>query len=417
MKLTIDNLDGLGAVDYSAALLSSGPDGFAPFELVRRLNEPTLARGWLCLAGTSLIAPVRRARVTVSSQAGLLLFTGYLATEPVAVYAGVASAGPVYRLQIAAISDEWLLDKQAFGGETGVALAGTSGALLQALVNRLDAAALSTSGVGTGVPVGVFAPPAGANWSTQASAAAGAAYAAYRALNGALSLTPAGSVVHAFSDGDGTLTLGALQTSTVRELANDVTVSGAMEPTVYWTEIFRGDGTTTEFDLSGQPEAPDKGRLSCVADSFNQAALNLQTWQLADPGSHLGLTGNGLSMSGGNGFDGQTTLTAYNAIELGGTTIVELDEVTLNAASAGLIGGLYMGTTVQANCFAGFNVRQASGATVVTPMVNGAEVGTSFTLAGGHSYTLRLRLHCAETLRVKQTFYAMGAGAVASFGG
>ena len=413
MKLTIDNLNGLGAIDYSAAL-----DRSSPFEIERTLNAPSLARGWLCLAATTLITPVRRARVTVSSTAGALLFTGYLATEPTAVYAGVASQGPVYRLSFTAISDEWLLDKQAWGSETGVALAGTSAAVLQTLANRLAAGVLSTSGLGSGgAPLGVFEPPAGSTWSTQAGAAAGATYSSYRALNGALSLTPAAGVVHTLSDGNGTLTVSALQTSAVRELANDVTVSGAMEPSVYWTEFFYGDGTTTAFDLTGQPDAPGAGKLTYIADSFNQGAFNLQTWMLTDPGSHLSLGSGGLTMSGGNGFDGQTTLTAYNPIELSGTTVIELDSVTLTGASAGVLGGLYMGATLQANCFAGFNVTQSGGATIVTPLVNGVATGTPFTLLSGHVYTLRIHLHCPEIIRVKQAYYAFNGTSVQSFGG
>jgi hypothetical protein len=413
MKLTIDNLDGHGPIDYTTAL-----DRSSPFELERTLNAPSIARGQLCLAATTLITPVRRARITISSTAGALLFTGYLATEPAAIYAGVASQGPVYRLSFAAISDEWLLDKQAWGSESGVALAGTSAAVVQTLANRLAAGVLTTAGLGSGgAPLGVFEPPPNSTWSTQAGAAAGATYSSYRALNGALSLTPAAATVHTLSDGAGTLSIAALETSKVRELANDVTVSGAMEPTAYWTEFFYGDGTTTAFDLLGQPDAPAAGKLTYIADSFNQSTLNLQTWQLTDPGSHLSLSSGGLTMTGGNGFDGQTTLTAYNPIELGGTTVIELDTVALTGASTGGLGGLYMGATLQANCFAGFNVTQSGGNTIVTPLVNGVATGTPFTLVSGHIYTLRLHLHCPELLRVKQAYYAFNGTSVQSFGG
>ena len=49
--------------------------------------------------------------------------------------------------------------------------------------------------------------------------------------------------------------------------------------------------------------------------------------------------------------------------------------------------------------------------------VNGAEVGTVFTLLEGHIYTLRIRLHCVEMQRVLQTYYAMVDGVVQAFGG
>jgi hypothetical protein len=51
------------------------------------------------------------------------------------------------------------------------------------------------------------------------------------------------------------------------------------------------------------------------------------------------------------------------------------------------------------------------------PFVNGAEVGTVFTLVAGHIYTLRIRLHCVESQRVLQSYYAMVDGVVQSFGG
>ena len=51
---------------------------------------------------------------------------------------------------------------------------------------------------------------------------------------------------------------------------------------------------------------------------------------------------------------------------------------------------------------------------MVVPFVNGAEVGTVYTLLSGHNYTLRIRLHCVEMQRVLQAYYAMvdGVGAV-----
>ena len=64
-------------------------------------------------ADPGLALPARHARVVVSSQAGAVLFTGYLATEPQQVPAGMGIGGPVYRAAFTAISDEWLLDKQA----------------------------------------------------------------------------------------------------------------------------------------------------------------------------------------------------------------------------------------------------------------------------------------------------------------
>jgi hypothetical protein len=205
----------------------------------------------------------------------------------------------------------------------------------------------------------------------------------------------------------------------VKELANDVTVSGEMEPTAYVTETFAGDGTTTVFQLSQAPFRPKKtaNLAQFLADSFNESTLNTRIWHVTDPGSHLGLSSAGLTMTGGNGFDGQTTLTAIDAVELGGTLVIEAGSLQLGGASAGVVCGLYSGAAQSTNCFVGYNVRQSGGATVVSPFLNGAEVGTVFTLLEGHVYTLRIRLHCVEMQRVRQTYYAMVDGVVQAFGG
>ena len=413
MKVTIDNLDGVGAVDYSAALCADGP-----LKIKRTLNAPSVCSGMLDVSDAALSVPVRRGRVIATAANGTVLFTGYIATDPEAVHAGMGVKGPVYRYAFNAVSDEWLLDKQAVP-LSGAGLAQSGGQLLKTLTNRVDAGLFGTAGVMNGPTVGVFEPAQTESWSANAGAVASATYAAYRVVGGTVSLQPAGTVTHALSDGDGTLQVAALKTTSVKELANDVTVSGEMEPTAYVTETFAGDGTTTVFQLSEDPFRPKKTANSgqFLSDSFNESVLDTQIWQVTDPGSHLGLSSTGLTMTGGNGFDGQTTLTAIDAVELGGTLVIEAGSLQLGGASAGVVCGLYSGATQSANCFVGYNVRQSGGSPVVVPFVNGAEVGTVFTLLEGHVYTLRIRLHCVEMQRVLQTYYAMVDGVVQAFGG
>src|SRR5438270_2201901 len=411
--MTIDNLDGAGAVDYSGALCADGR-----LKITRSLNAPSVCSGLLDVGDAGLVLPKRRGRIVVTAANGTVLFTGYIATEPEAVYAGMGLKGPVYRYAFSAVSDEWLLDKQAVP-LGGAGLAQSGGQLLKTLTNRVDAELFTTTGVMNGLSVGVFEPNQTESWSANAGGVANATYAAYRVLGGAVSLQPAGTVTHALSNGDGTLQVGALKTSSVKELANDVTVSGEMEPAAYITETFAGDGTTTVFQLSQAPFRPKKTANSAqfLTDSFNQSTLDKQIWQITDPGSHLALSAAGLTMTGGNGFDGQTTLTAIDAVELGGTLVIEAGSLQLGGASAGVVCGLYSGATQSANCFVGYNVRQSGGATVIAPFVNGAEIGTVFTMLEGHVYTLRIRLHCVEMERVRQTYYAMVDGVVEAFGG
>jgi hypothetical protein len=413
VKITIDNLDGAGVLDYSAALCTDGP-----LKIARTLNVPSVCSGLLDVSDAALTVPARRGRVVVTAANGTILFTGYVATEPEPMYVGVGLRGPVYRYAFSAVSDEWLLDKQAVP-LSGAGLAQSGGQLLRTLTDRVDAGLFTTTGVMDGLSVGVFEPMQTESWSANAGGVASATYAAYRVLDGAVSLQPAGTVTHPLNDGDGTLQVAALKTASVKELANDVTVSGEIEPTAYVTETFTGDGVTTVFQLSADPFRPKKTANSSqfLTDSFNESTLDTQIWQVTDPGSHLDLSSAGLTMTGGNGLDGQTTLTAIDAVEMVGSLVIEAGSLQLGGVSAGVVCGLYSGATQSANCFVGYNVRQSGGATVVVPFVKGAEVGTVFTLLEGHIYTLRIRLHCVEMQRVLQTYYAMVDGTVKAFGG
>ena len=63
-------------------------------------------------------------------------------------------------------------------------------------------------------------------------------------------------------------------------------------------------------------------------------------------------------------------------------------------------------------------MRQSGGNTILVPLIDGSEAGTPFTVLAGHQYTLRLRVHCPELLRVKQRFYGRTeSGNPAPFGG
>jgi hypothetical protein len=407
LKITIDNHDGLGAVDYSTRLCTE-----KPLQIKRTLNEPSLLAGMVdCSDGGK--TPMRGARVRVLADNGTVLFTGVVATEPVAVYAGAGMAGAVYRSALRAVSEEWLLNQLGMTAG-GAGYAQNSGQLLEALAARSENAALAAGGTGGTVSVGVFQPQPGQSWSANAGALAGAAYAAYRVLDGALAMQTAGGRRHEFAAGDGTLNPAALTVSEAKDFANDITLTGEMEPSDYVTEYFLGDGTTSVFEMR---HTPDAKAAALVNDSFNLGTFNKQVWNVNDAGSHMGFAAAGLLLSGGTGYDGQTTLALLDQVELGGSLVLEAGAVQLSAGSDGVVCGLYSGTTSLGNCFAGYRVRQSNGATVLIPVVNGSEVGTAFTVQAGHAYTLRLRLHCVELQRVMQTYYAMVTGKVTLFGG
>ena len=213
MKLTIDNLDGNGAIDYSGTLSAT-----QPIAIERKLNEPSICTFALVISGTSLIAPLRNGRVIVTDNAGVVLFTGYLATEPARELSGAGTTGPIYQLSATAVSDEVLLDWQtvpqtrAGGGET-------VGQLLTTLTARVDATRLAVRASAATAPVGYFMPDAGLSWSQNAGALASMARASYFALAGAVNLAPIGNRTHALSETAGTLQVSALQASMVKTIA------------------------------------------------------------------------------------------------------------------------------------------------------------------------------------------------------
>lgn len=418
MRITIDNLDGQGARDYTSSIAPEGP-----ITIQRMLNAPTRCTAELVAGVEELPLPSRLGRVVVASDADAVLFTGYLATEPVRVYAGEASAGAVYRARVSAVSDEWLLDRAGSGvaQSMGTSISLDGGQLLARMAARVQAGASDSLPVSSrgSVPVGgVFTARADVPWSVNAAEAASTAYAGYRALGGQIMVQPVGSTTHSLSDADGSLSVAELQVGAVRELANDVTLSGAEEPAAYISESFAGDGTTTVFELS--EAAFRETKRTWINESFAGAAIDTTVWQETDPGAHLSLGAGGLMLNGGNGLDGQTTLSALDALEIGGSVVIELGGVVFGPASDGVLAGLYPGAVQLAECFAGFRVRQSTsttgGVTVVVPVVNGVEVGTVFTPVAGHAYTLRLRLYCVEMERVMQRFYCMADGVVRGFG-
>ncbi len=411
MRLTIDNLDGNGAIDYSAQVPAA-----KPIIIVRKLNQPSICNLGLLLSATGLAAPVRNGRVIVTDSKDVVLFTGYVATEPARELAGAGTTGPLYQLALSALSDEVLLDRQSVPQTRAVA-GQTAAQLLSTLTARVDPtrlvlnASLATASVGH-----IMADPA-LTWSQNAAAIALASRSAYFALSGAVTFAPVGTVTHPFSETAGTLQVHSLDASMVKTLANDVTVCGAEEPAAYVTEIFLGDGTTVLFDLGELPYFPAASHSKPLMDLFQGPTINPVLWQVKDGGGHISLTSAGLTCNGGDGTDGNTTVTSIDQFEVGGALVIEAGGVQFGANAAGILCGLYSGPVDLPNCFTGFQVQQVGGATTVAPLLQGAVAGASYAPVAGHSYTLRIRTYCKEVQRILAAYYAVGDGGELSYGG
>jgi hypothetical protein len=410
MKITIQGQD------YTAAL-----DGARPLTIERKLNEPSVCQLWLSLpAGGSLAMPSRNQYLAVTGDDGNVYFTGYIAVTPLPEYAGLAIEGPRYRIAIQAVSDELLLDQLLMppsAGTTGE----TAGELMAALVTHSGSAALSAAGLSLGAQVSNFVPDPGASWSMTAGQLANQARAAYRAVNGALTLSAVPGTVHTLNETDGSLNLAnlAFTASVNRALANDVTVCGEHEPVAYVTEYFLGDGVTTEFYLAADPFFPAASKSTIVGELFNESEIDASVWGGIDGASYLSLGRGGLAMDGGNGIDGETMLTWLDPVEMGGTLLLEAVGVTLSPGSTGVLAGFFIGMNSQSSCVAGFlaAAQQSTGAVTLQPLIDGTPAGTAYAINPANQYTLRTRVHCAEMERVLSIYRSFGDSGAITLGG
>jgi hypothetical protein len=409
MKITINGQD------YTAAL-----DNAQPLMIERKLNDPSYCQLWLSLPiNGSMAMPLRNQSLAVTGDDGTYYFTGYIAVTPLPEYAGLAMEGPRYRIALQALSDELLLNQNLMPPMTG-SVGQSAGETMTSLVTRTGIIRLSTQGLSLSAPVSYFVPDPGASWSKTAGQVASMARAAYRALNGALTLSSVQSVVHPLNEADGSLNLSTLgfTASIKRALANDITVCGEHEPVAYVTEYFLGDGSTTQFFLAADPYFPASSQSTIISELFNESQINPSVWGVSGGAGYLVLGAGGLAMESGNGIDGETQLTWINPVEMGGTLLMEAVGVTLSLGSSGILAGFFVGER-QAGCIAGFQVtaQPGTGAVTLQPIVQGSPVGATYAINPTYQYTLRVRVHCAETERELAIYRSFGDSGLITAGG
>ena len=411
MKLTIDNLDGSGAVDYSSVVVTK-----AKFRIERRINEPSLCSFTVAPTASVLPVPVRNGRVIVTDDRGIVLFTGYIPTEPALELLGQNSQGAAYQAYVSVVSDEVLLSRLPLPRSTA-AYAQETNQLLQVINADLGSVGITFSTPISNGMIGAFQPDAGLTWSQNAGALAAAARSAYRAVNSEVTMAPVGTVMHTLSEAAGTLSLAQLTAAQVKTLANDVTVCGPDEPSAYVTEFLEGDGVTTLFNLTQLPYISPVAKTRPLIDLFQEPTINPQYWAVNDSGSRVSITSTGLTCTGGDGVLGDTMVATVNQLEMGGSLVFEAGGVLFGAVTQGILSGLYNGYFTVADCLAGFEITQPGGTTTITPLINGTTSGSTFTPISGHMYTLRLRVAANEIQRVLQTYNSIDNSGLHTWGG
>jgi hypothetical protein len=402
MNLLIDNFDGLGPQDYTAFVDSSKSP-----TLVRKLNSPAELRFGLVGGTGSPVVPAIGGRVTLTLSSGNDLFTGYIVQTPTYQYLGWADPGLVYRYEVDALSDVMLMDQKAPPAHPPFVDRSAGSAFDQLTAEALPSW-FGLSGVEAGDPIPYYSVNPAKKWTASAAEIALSGRCSYRDDNGNLFFAPLAANIYALAENTTTFSPGDLQLQSVNRLINDLTILGPLEPSAHVKDYFCGDGYTTYFYMSQKPFT----RSSQVA-LYNRTILDeIYTeldpthWIVTDPLGVISVSNGQLQVAGGTGVDGQTLLNFIEHVELGGATMLEHGDVVFDAASNGVIGGLYAGAISIAGCLAGFRITPSGDYCNIQALVGGTVAGTALATQAGHHYVFTTMLYPAETYRMQQVFHS-----------
>lgn len=409
MKLTIDNLSGQGAVDYTSAL-----DGTIAPQIVRKINQPARFECSLLANAPGFVVPASGARVCVTKSSGEFFFTGYMTQAPLCEYLGCGEQGPYYRYDVVAESDEVLLDQKVLPVRAPF-VGRTAGSALRQLVQDLMPGGFDTSAVEDVDLLGSYTVNPQKTFSYHAAEIALAVRGSYRAMNGALVLAPVGAETYALNEADTNFSPMGLKVASPEMLANDVTIIGLEEPQAYVRDYFVGDGLSLDFYLSQTPFAQNKPAL--IDEEYVGPGLDATTWTVNDPVSAVSVVAQTLQVSGGTGQDGGTTVSFVEQIELGGALELQHGDVSFTASSQGVIGGLYAGGISDAGCVAGFQVTADGAASNIQALISGVATGPMIATTAGHRYVLTTYLYSQEVYRAEETYHSSAHPAGNGWGG
>jgi hypothetical protein len=410
MKLTIDNLQGSGPQDYTSAV-----DGTVAPGIERRLNKPSQLTVSLLPGSSAFVVPMIGARVSMGRNNGSsFFFTGYLTQAPQYQYIGAGQAGPVYRYNLIAESDEVLLDRKAVPNRAPF-VNRTAGSALRQLAQDLLPGWFNVTAVEDVDTLAAYAVSPQKKFSVHAAEIALACRGSYRAMNGALLLAPVGAASYVLNESDSNFSPMGLQLASPYLLANDVTVLGLEETQAYVRDYFVGDGLSLDFYLSQTPFAQSKPAL--IDEEFPGTALDPATWVVKDPSNAISVAAQTLQVYGGNGHDGQTTVSFIEQVELGGALELQHGDVTFAAASRGVLGGLYAAGISAGGCLAGFQITPVGGGSNIQALISGVATGPLIATQSTHRYVLTTYLYSMEVYRSEETYHSSVHPAGSGLGG
>jgi Right handed beta helix region len=175
------------------------------------------------------------------------------------------------------------------------------------------------------------------------------------------------------------------------------------------------DGLSLKFYLSQKPFAQAKPAL--IDEEYRGPVPDPTTWIVNDPSAAVSVVAQTLQVAGGNGVDGQTTVSFIEQIELGGAVELQHGDVSFTAPSQGVLGGLYAGGITEANCLAGFQISPSGGQSSIQALMSGSATGPVVTTTAGHRYVLTTYLYSTEVYRAQERFHSSAHPAGSGWGG
>ena len=409
MILTIDNLQGAGAQNYTSSL-----DATVTPKIQRKLNRLTEAQFSLLATSPAFVVPGIGARVILTKNSGSIFFTGYLTQVPEYECIGAGQAGPVYRYNVVAESDEVLLDQKALPNRAPF-VNRTAGSALRQLAQDLLPGWFNVTGVEDVDTLATYLVNPQKKFSVHAAEIALACRGSYRAMNRALLLSPVGAASYALNETDANFSPTGLQLVSPNMLANDITVIGLEEPQAYVRDYFVGDGLSLDFYLSQVPFAQSKPAQ--IDEEFLGSTLDPTTWVVNDPSSVTSVVAQTLQVNGGNGQDGQTTVSFIEQVELGGALELQHGDISFAGPSQGVLGGLYASGISAAECLAGFQVTPSGAGSNIQALIEGVVAGPVIATQATHRYVLTTYLYSMEVYRAEETFHSSLHPAGSGWGG
>ncbi len=407
MRLTIDNFDGQGARNYTPWLEGNS------LKITRALNADERLEFTLAWEPGAITAPSAGGRVIVVREDDHKLFTGYVTAEPRIEHLGWQQSAAVHRYRLTAEGDDALLERKRLPQRPPF-LQRTAGGILRQLTTDCGGG-FSTAGVQDVEVLPQFATTSQLTWREHVRRLAQRTRCAFRVFDGGISFGLLNVGPHQIDENAADHSAQKLAVSQLERLRNDLIVLGRFEPRAYVKDYFIGDGLSLAYHLSQTPFSRRTSTL--LEEEFRGSTFDAKSWIAQDTVAAFTVSSGRLNLNGGPGSDGGAYVKAAEVLELGGALNLQHGEVEFTGASDGVIGGLYNGAILRANCVAGFRIAVSGSTSTIRALINGSETGATITTVSGRRYALSTRIYATEPYRRQQIFHSFASPAGAALGG